>query len=87
MRSNICKQAEYTCNLTSINKDGHTMFIDDVVKDLTALQRQLAEARAQIDAMKCCGNCGHEQPCELYDGIEGDEDCCDFWQLKKEVSE
>ena len=42
----------------AITKDGHTMFWIDVVKDLNYGVNIIEKLNRQIEAMRCCDNCG-----------------------------
>ena len=35
-----------------IMKDGHTMFLEDVVKDINAMQRKIAELESRLEATR-----------------------------------
>jgi recombinational DNA repair protein RecR len=52
------------------------------------LERQLAEARAQIEAMRSCDNCKHDRGCLFCDAGEcynpdTDEVSLDKWEMKE----
>lgn len=45
------------------------------------LEKQIAELKAQIEKMKCCGNCANLCGC----GLRGYEECKNFdkWEIKE----
>jgi hypothetical protein len=51
------------------------------VEELESLRSQLTECKAQIEAMKCCGNCSDNKGCTL---LPRGQEKCSSWQPKGE---
>jgi hypothetical protein len=55
---------------------------DDIhLQRITELEKENAKLKAQIEKMKCCGNCGKWENCEKDEMFS--QDICGDWELNR----
>ena len=70
---------EWLCN--NLHSASEEDFIKAMVDFAEPREKYIAELKAQIEKMKCCGNCANLCGC----GLRGYEECKNFdkWEIKE----
>jgi hypothetical protein len=79
------EQENFLDRIDDINFENNPEYAIEIIKkrdsELTAIRSQLTECKAQIEAMRCCGNCSDNKGCTL---LPRGQEKCSSWQPKGE---